>query len=77
MPPELYTNYLFSSSYGLLILSDRLELVSFQGHDEHKDAAMQEWFEHVRERLKPHEAPKCPECGYIARACLGCGRPDC
>ncbi len=69
---------IFGTSYGELVFNDRFECIDFQGRPEHKEAALKEWFEHLNVKLKYKPATTtCPECGYIARACLGCGRPDC
>jgi hypothetical protein len=70
--------YFFSTSYGLLVFNERLECIAFQGGDEHKEAALQEWFACVKRRLeKADAATPCPECGQLAKVCLGCGRCCC
>jgi hypothetical protein len=72
-----YQNAVFWTSYGLLVFNERFELQLCNISEEHKEAALQEWFAHLRERLATPIAKLCPDCGTIARVCLGCGRTDC
>jgi len=60
----------FSTSYGELVFNDRYECIDFWGRAEHKEAALQEWFAFLREKLAPPKRKRRP-------VCLGCGRSDC
>ena len=58
--------FAFFSEYGVLWFNERFELDHFDGREEHKEAAMQDWFAFLRRRLaEPEKAGPtiCPGCG--------------